>query len=527
MPTLKLINMMAKAIIVAVKSLLLRIRRSRYKKARVALPTRVRLHRFICIPPNPILLLSMLLVAGTMCAAQTSIPSNGTRPKPSRVPTPPLKAQPQSDASVSATGVANPPRDLGGINLALLVCPSWQPPVKSLQNVPDCHALEESFTNLGWATVVLVGPDANTKNITDTISQTRIRNLVYYHSGHGVTYNGKNILVTTGVGPRNIADGLALDTLIDLVRAKVVTASIYLDACRTEFVPPATARGFGLELEPGFVISDSREINYHSDRANVNIFYGSSDRKPTYDAIDGSGGVFSSALKTALDSAQTRDLYISRIAEMVIHQLSTWVGPNSERQTPVLVLGTETEVGQRLPKRTPPSLPAVEVFEGIESPATYEGFNNKGRLILVRPRRGMPEVHVYDGLQQQSEPEKTATPIGYFKAPATADKDSATYQGEFMFDGNPPVPARLVFDGTRIEISFETRGAATTFVTIPEPSCQPEPAGVNRRVGKAKPAGVAPQQCSESAHAPAQEPKRETTTLKFFDRKTLMNSQRP
>jgi hypothetical protein len=406
--------------------------------------------------------------------------------------------------------------------LAILVCPSWEKPVRPLQNIPDCYALEESFSDLGWSTLALTGPDAQTKKIMDTISETRIRHLVFYFGGHGVVYNCKNILVTAGAGPSNIGEGLALDTLIELVRRKATTATLYLDACRTEFLPLAATRNLGMETEAGFMIPDNRAMNEKFENANVNVFFGSSDRKPTYDHPDGSGGIFSGALKAALDSAQARDIYLTRIAGDVVQRVSSWVGPNSERQKPVLVLGTETLVGERLPKRKRPSAPSIELIPGIESPAQYEGFNNKMRLIVARPRRDLPEVHVYDALKD-SEPGEVTTPIGYFKAPITAGKDSTTYAGEFAVDGNAPVPARLLFDGARIEIALETQVTVTPPTAVLARSCLSEPVMAKRRFGKAKPADAVREKYVEQTPVPTQEPRQDTTMLKFFDRKSLVH----
>ena len=422
----------------------------------------------------------------------------------------------------------------------LLACPSWEKPVKPLKNIGDCYALAESFEIRGWSTVVLTGPEATAKMIIDTINETQIRNFAFYYGGHGVAFNGKNILVTAGVGPKNIDEGLELDKLIELVRKKALTATFYLDSCRTDFLPASAMRSLGgLDTAVGFLIPDIPDSRSMNEKSNVNVFYASSDKKPAYDGPD--GGIFSVVLKAVLDSAPARGIRLTEIAENVMRRVSNWVGPNSERQKPVLVLGSETLVGDRLPKHksAPPPPPALEVIPGVESPAVYDGLFHNGSLILTRPRRDLDDIHVYNASSKEVEPGKTSTPIGWFKVPATAGKDVATttvkdattYSGQFAYDGRQAVPARLMFDGTRIVIAFETKIAPTPVPTAP---CVPEPPpSTPGKRAKALPdkrtpqPGVkAPEPCVEPVAGPSrQEPKKETTELQYLDRRSL-NIQR-
>jgi len=458
-----------------------------------------------------------------VCLAQSINPAGpNQRPQPSNLQqrsTSPRATQPPKPSDLQPQ-----PQTFDGVNLALLICPTWEFPVPPVKNIPDCLALEESLSALGWTTVLLTGTEARAQKILDTISNTRIRHLTLYFGGHGVVHLGQNILVTAGVGRTNIGEGLALDTLIDLAKKKALTTNIYLDSCRTEFLPPS--KRDGLDSEAGFIIPDNRAINGKSDGPAVNVFFASSDRKPAFDNPNAPGGVFSSALKAALDSTHTRDLNLTTIAGSVIEQVSRWTGPNGERQTPVLVLGAETPVGERVPRRKPAPPPPIQITPGVDSPAIYNGFNNKLSLLLVRPNAGLPEVHVYDS-SKPAEPGKTNTPIGYFKAPLnTSGKDAPAHPGKFMFGANPPVPATLLFDGTRMEISFDVPSPAPPPPPAPRAvPCPPKPeTPVTRKPanGKVKPPEPAPETCFEQPPPPAPQPAIEKVVLEFFDRRTLV-----
>ena len=129
---------------------------------------------------------------------------------------------------------------------------NYESSIRSLQNtINDARAISDKLEQLNFDVIEKANLDLDGVQQALREFETKLIDAdvaLFFYSGHGIQYEGKNYIIPTdvvvGPGEVPVADIVALDEVLNFINSSPAkTKLIFLDACRDELIPGDKALG--------------------------------------------------------------------------------------------------------------------------------------------------------------------------------------------------------------------------------------------------------------------------------------------